>query len=137
MIKQPMLLWGLLSLAQIGCVTAQPTQQLKVTVRNDQGAVVEEAEVSVQFSGYRGAPEVKTELTGEDGYVEITGEAPLPPNVVVHKEGYYESTLKKVGVVTPSNAKSLIASKSLNLVLRERINPRPLIAKRVEGFNSP
>ena len=132
MIKRSALFCSLLILAQVGCVSAQPAQQLKITVRDDRGAPIEDAEVSVHFRPYKGEPEIVTKPTDEGGYVEITGNAPLPPHVFVRKEGFYESRLEKVGVVTPQNAKLPLATKSLEMVLREALDPRPLAAKDAE-----
>lgn len=132
MIRRNALFSSLLILAQIGCVSAQPAQQLKVTVLNDRGAPIEDTEVSVHFRPYKGEPEIVTRLTDENGYVQVTGNAPLPPHVFVRKEGFYESRLEKVGVITPQNAKSPLASKSLEMVLREVLSPRPLAAKDTE-----
>lgn len=132
MIKRSALFCSLLILAQVGCVYAQPAQQLKITVRDDRGAPIEDAEVSVHFRPYKGEPEIVTKPTDEGGYVEITGNAPLPPHVFVRKEGFYESRFEDVGVVTPANAKSALASKSLEVVLRKMLNPRPLAAKDTE-----
>lgn len=136
MIKQTVSFFSLLSLGLVGCVTAQPTQQLKVTVVDELSAPIEGAEVAVRFRDYRN-DEVKTELTDEDGGVRISASAPLPPNITVNKEGYYESHLEKIDILTAENLGSPLVNKSVEIMLRRQLDARPLAARNLIEVQIP
>lgn len=109
----------LVLLTLISAAACQPIRTVKVTVIGDDQQPIKDAKVLVGFVGDDKGIEG---LTDENGVFEASSEEPLLRMLTrVNKEGYYE---------TEQDRLSKKKDHDLTLVLRKKINPIPLYAKR-------
>jgi hypothetical protein len=113
----------LVLLTMLSSAACQPLRTVKVTVAGDDKKPIEEAKVMVGFIAYQFEKDNVSEgMTDENGVFEASGNPPLRMMVRINKEGYYE---------TEKDRLSKERDHDLSLILREKKNPIPLIARKV------
>ncbi|MGC6454983.1 MAG: carboxypeptidase-like regulatory domain-containing protein [Coraliomargaritaceae bacterium] len=130
---------GLLCAVQIGCATNPldgPLVTLKATVSDEAGEPIQGAILTGGFRGAKGTV-VKSE-TNEEGYGSVAAHSPLSVNLLINKEGFYESKFWKIDTSEPSSFGELTPrTRTRDVTLRQIMNPVPLIAKHVENIQIP
>ncbi|WFB36365.1 carboxypeptidase-like regulatory domain-containing protein [Kiritimatiellota bacterium B12222] len=117
-------LWKLIfSLCLTSQVACQPLKTINVNVVGDDGNPIEGAEVVVWFYGYQPEDSKSDEgLTNEEGNFHAQGRPLLGMLARVNKDGYYQTEKDRLPMTEDQN---------LTLVLRETLNPIPLIVRKV------
>lgn len=133
---------SLVCFAQIGCATNPldgPLVTLKVTVTGEYGEPIKEATVKGLFRTTRGSGDkVDEALTDDFGRASVTGVTPFAVFLSVNKDGYYKSQFDRIDVSEPPSYGELIPrTRSRDVTLRQIVNPRPLIARRLENITIP
>jgi hypothetical protein len=121
---------------QISCATTPmsgPLVTLEATVINELGQPIEGAEIIGIFRTVSGKEIIERSLTDEEGRASISENTPFSTYMRVEKSGYYQSVIDRIDIQEPSGYGELTPrSYSFNIVLREKINPQTLVAKRGE-----
>ena len=93
---------------------------VRVTVTEEDGAPIKDADVWVAYLGYQKTTQ-KQGQSNAQGVFSATGSTPLRMGVRIAKDGYYE---------THSGRLSRTQDHDVSFMLRKKINPIPLYAKR-------
>ena len=110
-------------LALLSGAACQEIRTVNVTVVEEDGTPVVGAGVSIWFLGYSGAEDKQSKGTTDvRGGYSARDHAPLRMSVSVEKEGYYKSYIGRLSRKEDHN---------LRVVLRRKINPIPLYAKKL------
>ena len=112
-------------LALLSGAACQEIRTVSVTVVEEDGTPVVGAKVTIEFLGHSGEDdrEVVAE-TDSKGHHSARGSSIHGPQVFVEKEGYYKSYIGRLSRKEDHN---------LRVVLRRKINPIPLYAKKFGG----
>jgi hypothetical protein len=110
-----------------------PRVDVAVTVLDEQGIPIADAEVRGLYKGVRAAIDdtVDKKTTPSNGVVQLSGKSFWPVSVTARKEGYYDSE-KDVKTFARINKKNVYSDQGTTLVLREVRNPIPMYAYRID-----
>ncbi len=104
-------------------LTACGEIETKISVTDEKGNPIEDAEVQVIFQAYQSKnDEYVVETTNKDGAVILRGRAEAGVRLMVSRDGYYSSEIKDL---SPN------ADLDLKIRLRIKKDPIPLFAKKI------
>ena len=130
-----------LLLTQVSCALNPkdgPLVTLKGTVLNEQSEPIADALIEGGFQGLVTEGSVEKAFTDEDGYAEVTGRTSLSAFFRASKEGFYTSIFKRVETSEDTLLGEFIPrTREREFTLRQILNPRPLMAKRVHELSIP
>ena len=127
---------GILSvcISQIGCAVSPvsgPLITLEATVKDESAYPIEGAVLTGAFPSVQHDGEVVEERTNSDGFGKVSGHSPFGVNLLVNKNGYYETKFWKIDTSEPSSFGEFTPrTRTFDVTLRKIINPRSLMAKR-------
>ncbi|MFQ3270215.1 MAG: hypothetical protein ACI9A1_000529 [Lentimonas sp.] len=134
--KAVIIVLALLGCLQVSCASTPigaPLIILKATVVDELGDPIEDADLTAGFPGFQGKGIVKNAVTDLNGFGSVKGHAHFGVNLLINKDGYYESKFWKIYVSEdPDSGELTPRTRSFDVTLRRTINPRGLIAKRKE-----
>lgn len=118
-----LLLIILTSLSLSTFIFGENLQAVKCTVINEDNTPVIGAQIAVGYVGHtpKSSKSVKG-ITNPAGVFTANGHAPLRMKVIINKDGYYTSVIKKL---------NRSKDHDLKIVLRKKLKPIPLLAKRI------
>lgn len=127
---------SLISFVQISCATTPmsgPLVTLKVMVKDEAGEPIEDAEVIGVFRTVSGKEIIERAKTDENGRTSVTENTPFKTYMRVEKPGYYQSIYNHIDTSEPPAYGELTPrSYTFDVVLRKKIDSRPLVARRGE-----
>ena len=139
--KLTSIILGLVCSAQIGCAINPldgPLVTLEATVTNESRQPIEKAIVKGLFRTTRGSGEKVVEaLTDTNGHASVTAATPFSAYLYVNKDGYYQSQFERIETTDRDLAELAPRTRSREVTLRKKINPIPLIAKRLKDVQIP
>jgi len=103
---------------------------VKLTVVDENQEPVPDANVRMIFYALN-TPELVTAVTDKEGVVTAHGETYIELEVSAEKEGYYKSQLKFDTRKKDDNGKLVVSDQDIKLILRKKVNPIALYAKKV------
>jgi hypothetical protein len=124
---------SLFSFLQICCALNsldEPLVILNATIVNEFNEPIENVNLTGVFPNAQGKGTVEKVGTDENGFGEVKGHARFGVNLIINKDGYYESKFRKIDTSEGSAYGQLTPKTRLfDVTLRRIINPRGLIAK--------
>lgn len=138
--KTVIIISALLGCLQVSCASTPmgaPLIILEATVADELGNPIENVGLTAGFPGFQGKGIVENAETDPNGFGKVKGHAHFGVNLLINKDGYYESKFWKIDTSKLfSSGESSPRTGSFDVTLRQVINPRALIAKR-KDFEIP
>ena len=112
---------------------ADPSVAVNVHVYDENGSPVNRASVKGVFWGVDGINKEVVMLTNGSGYAEVVGGSYFPVKIIANKQGYYKTNLE-VSTKQYVGGVVVYGNRDIKVILREKLKPVSLYAKKYKGF---